>query len=117
MRKPGYSKAARHLASSSGKPEKPDKRDAIASAGALLRQGKILLIKGLGGFHLACDASNAATVQMLRERKRRYQKPFAMMARDLATIKKYCIVSDAEAGLLESSEAPIVLLREKCSIF
>jgi hydrogenase maturation protein HypF len=76
----------------------------------LLENGAVVAIRGLGGFHLACDATNAEAVQRLRQRKHRYGKPFAVMARDLDTIRRYCNVSPTEADLLQSPEAPIVLL-------
>ncbi len=84
--------------------------DDVDAARSLLQKGSIVAIKGLGGFHLACDATNARAVAMLRERKRREEKPFALMAYDLATIRRYCTVSDAEEALLQSAAAPIVLL-------
>ncbi len=76
----------------------------------LLKSGSIVAIRGLGGFHLACDATSSEAVQRLRQRKHRYGKPFAVMARDLEMIRRYCNVSSAEANLLQSPEAPIVLL-------
>src|SRR2546430_13145213 len=76
----------------------------------LLKNGAVVAIRGLGGFHLACDATNADAVQRLRQRKHRYGKPFAIMARDLDVIRRYCNLSPAEADLLQSSEAPILLL-------
>ncbi len=85
--------------------------DALVLASRLLAEGRILAVKGIGGFHLACDAANAATVSELRRRKRRFLKPFALMARDLETIRHYCRVSDSEADLLASPAAPIVLLK------
>lgn len=78
---------------------------------ALLRCGSILAIKGIGGFHLACDASNDNAVAVLRRRKRRYEKPFALMARDTDMVRSHCHISSAEKALLESPEAPIVILR------
>jgi len=84
--------------------------DDIDAAHILLKQGKILAVKGLGGFHLACDATNKQAVARLREGKQRYAKPFALMARDLNIIQRYCKINDAEAKLLRSTEAPIVLL-------
>ena len=84
--------------------------DAIATASRLMRQGRILAIKGIGGFHLACDACNVDAVALLRWRKRRYRKPFALMARDLAVIDRYCRVDPHERTLLRSSAAPVVLL-------
>nr|MBA3564634.1 carbamoyltransferase HypF [Gammaproteobacteria bacterium] len=85
--------------------------DAIDAIRSLLRQGRILAIKGIGGFHLACDATDEAAVRRLRERKRRYEKPFALMAENLAVIARYCRLEPAEAELLASPAAPIVLLR------
>ncbi|MEZ5453693.1 MAG: acylphosphatase [Thiothrix sp.] len=87
-------------------------RDCIDSASRLLRAGHILAIMGLGGVHLACDASNEHAVAELRRRKRRYQKPLAMMVRDLGVIRRYCRVSEEEAALLQGKHAPIVLLEE-----
>ncbi|WP_308873927.1 Sua5/YciO/YrdC/YwlC family protein [Thiothrix subterranea] len=68
---------------------------------------------GLGGVHLVCDATNETAVATLRQRKRRYQKPLALMARDTEVIRQYCYVSDAEAALLQGRHAPIVLLERK----
>jgi len=79
----------------------------------LLSHGSIVAVKGLGGFHLACDATNNAAVSLLRERKHRVNKPFAIMCLDSATVERYCEVSDAEKQLLESPQRPIVLLRGK----
>ena len=84
--------------------------DAIAAASRLLAQGRILALKGIGGFHLACDAADAAAVAELRRRKRRFAKPFALMARDLNVIRRYCRVDEAQAALLGSPAAPVVLL-------
>ncbi|MCU7840335.1 MAG: carbamoyltransferase HypF [Candidatus Thiodiazotropha sp. (ex Troendleina suluensis)] len=84
--------------------------DALHEAHRYLSDGAILAIKGVGGFHLACDATNESAVARLRERKGRYYKPFALMARDHAVIRNYCEVSEDEAALLSSSAAPIVLL-------
>lgn len=78
----------------------------------LLRQGKIVAIKGLGGFHLACDATNSDAIKKLRERKRRSNKPFALMAPDVDTIRKYCSVSADEEKALLSHKRPIVLLQK-----
>jgi len=79
----------------------------------LLKQGKIIAIKGLGGFHLACNGLNNQVVERLRKGKYREDKPFALMAKDLDTIKKYCEVSLKEAELLNSWKRPIVLLKKK----
>jgi hydrogenase maturation protein HypF len=83
---------------------------ALDSAVELLKNGAVVAIRGLGGFHLACDATNPEAVQRLRRRKHRYGKPFALMARDLDQIRRYCRLTPAEADLLQSPEAPIVLL-------
>ncbi|MEJ2453712.1 MAG: carbamoyltransferase HypF [Candidatus Thiodiazotropha sp.] len=85
-------------------------RDAIQIACEQLEQGRILALKGIGGFHLACDATDEAAVSRLRSRKGRFHKPFALMARDLEVVERYCRVTDEEAVLLKSSAAPIVLL-------
>ncbi len=84
--------------------------DAAGMAGALLLNGSIVAIKGLGGFNLACDACNEDAVARLRDRKRRYAKPFALMARDLDVILRYCAVNQQEEALLKSAAAPIVIL-------
>lgn len=85
--------------------------DAIASAAQLIRGGAIVAIKGLGGYHLACDATNADTVARLRKAKRREGKPFALMARDLSMIRRYCHVDATEELALIGTAAPIILLR------
>jgi hydrogenase maturation protein HypF len=82
----------------------------LDSAIELLTRGAVVAIRGLGGFHLACDATNPEAVQRLRRRKHRYGKPFALMASDLDMIRRYCNLSQSEADLLQSPEAPIVLL-------
>ncbi|MCG6862967.1 MAG: carbamoyltransferase HypF [Chromatiaceae bacterium] len=90
-----------------------DDPDAIAAASRLLSLGHILAIKGIGGFHLACDTHNEQAVSRLRARKRRFRKPFALMARDLEVIRRYCSVDETEAKLLSSPAAPVVLLETK----
>lgn len=84
--------------------------DGLQRARHLLAEGKILAIKGLGGFHLACDATNPVAVAELRRRKLRVDKPFAVMMADLTAVRRYCRVSEAERALLQSPERPIVLL-------
>lgn len=79
----------------------------------LLANGGIVAIKGLGGFHLACDASNEQAVAELRRRKRRSNKPLAVMVRDLADVERLHHVNDVERGLLAGSIRPIVLLRRR----
>jgi len=87
-----------------------EREDAIQAARNALAEGKILAVKGLGGFHLVCDAHNPQTVEKLRLRKRRSGKPFALMAFDLETIQKFARVNPEEVNLLISSMAPVVLL-------
>jgi hydrogenase maturation protein HypF len=85
--------------------------EALLAATQAIREGKIVAVKGLGGFHLMADARNDKTVQLLRERKHREEKPFALMFPTLESIKAECEVSPLEERLLRSPEAPIVLLR------
>ena len=92
-------------------------RGSIASEGAILSEarrrlaaGEILAIKGLGGYHLACDPRNTGAVERLRARKRRSDKPFALMARDLSVVESLCKVSDADRAALLGWRRPIVLL-------
>jgi hydrogenase maturation protein HypF len=87
--------------------------DELEAACTLLQQGEILAIKGLGGVHLACDATHETAVAQLRQRKGRYHKPLALMVRDLAMLEPYCHISDQERELLKSPAAPIVLLKKK----
>lgn len=82
----------------------------LALARRFLGEGRIVGVKGLGGFHLACDAANDAAVRRLRERKRRSDKPFALMVRDLPSAEAIAIVSDAEREALLSERRPIVVL-------
>lgn len=89
------------------------RNDALLFARQWLADGKIIAVKGLGGYLLACDASNTAAVEELRRRKHRSEKAFALMAFDLQTIKKHCEVSQKEAELLQSRTSPIVLLIRK----
>jgi len=86
------------------------KLDEVDAACSLIQQGEIVAIKGLGGYQLACDATNEPAVARLRAAKRRAKKPLALMARDLAVIRAYCAVSELEEILLTSPAAPIVLL-------
>lgn len=85
----------------------------LKKAAMLLKEGAILAIKGLGGFHLACDATNHDAVTNLRERKRRPNKPFALMAQDLESVKTFCTFTEEERLLLEGSVRPIVILEKK----
>ena len=88
-------------------------REAIPAAAGLLQQGKIVAVKGLGGFHLAADARHDRAVHTLRERKGRVAKPFALMVRDLAEAERLCRLGDLERSLLLSRERPIVLARRR----
>ena len=81
-------------------------------AAALINAGKIVAIKGLGGFHLVCNASDREAVSRLRERKRRAKKPLAVMFRDENEIKKHCLLNASESEILNSSNAPILLLQK-----
>lgn len=91
--------------------EKSD--EVFARAVEALRAGQIVAVKGLGGFHLACDATNAEAIARLRERKRREGKAFAVMMPTLDDVRAVCEVNDAEKGLLTGSQRPIVLLRKR----
>lgn len=84
--------------------------NAIETAAGLLLRGAIVAVKGIGGFHLACDACNADAVARLRACKRRYDKPFALMAHDIDIMRQYCAVTPQEEALLRSPAAPIVVL-------
>lgn len=86
--------------------------DALEQARNLLQQGAILAVKGLGGYHLACDARNEAAVQQLRRRKAREDKPFAVMVSSIRVLEKLCRLSLAESNLLREVTRPIVLLEK-----
>ncbi len=88
---------------------------ALLETQRLLIDGKTIAIKGLGGFHLACDATNVRAVNELRQRKLRVDKPFAVMMPNLATVERHCFVDAAEQALLESRERPIVVLQRRSS--
>ena len=94
-------------------PELAEGQHAIERTAAALRAGNIVAVKGLGGFHLVCDAASAETVALLRERKRRPHKSLAIMVPDLETARRVAHVSDAEAAALTSSERPIVVLASR----
>jgi hydrogenase maturation protein HypF len=90
--------------------------EAIARAVALLREGRIVAVKGLGGYHLACDALNSATVLRLRERKFRKEKPFALMVPDLEHARRLVSLSTDAESLLTSAARPIVLAEAKVTL-
>jgi hydrogenase maturation protein HypF len=85
--------------------------DLVSRAAAMLLDGRILAIKGIGGFHLACDATNETAVAALRQRKRRWGKPLAVMFPTVDAVRVFCEVGEDEAALLEGTKRPIVLLR------
>lgn len=88
---------------------------AITRARHVLQEGGIVAVKGIGGFHLACDARNEAAVRRLRERKNRPQKPFAVMLRDFDAVRRECRLSDAQKAHLDNHQKPIVLLEKSGS--
>jgi hydrogenase maturation protein HypF len=83
--------------------------NAIAAAARLLAGGAVVAVKGLGGYHIACDATNAVAVRALRERKFRKERPFALMVKDLETARRLVRLSDGDEALLRSASRPIVL--------
>lgn len=88
---------------------------ALQAAIALLRQGGILALQGVGGFQLLVDAASPAAIARLRQRKRRARKPFAVLVADVSWVEPWCVLSAPERALLQGVEAPIVLLRRRCS--
>ncbi len=89
-----------------------ERNDAILKTAVLIKQGKIIALKGIGGFQLLVDANNESAVKELRIRKRRSEKPLALMFPDIESVKNVCEVSQQEEALLKSIEAPIVLLKK-----
>lgn len=90
-------------------PDRQTGQKAIAMAARMLLAGKIVAIRGLGGFQLACDARNSSAVRLLRQRKNRPHKALAVMVKDLETIRTFCELPDAQAALLQSPAAPVTL--------
>ncbi len=103
------------LARSSGQKILASRDAAILAVQKLLLKGKVVAIKGLGGFHLACDATNSHAVAELRRRKLRVDKPFALMLPDMSAIEEHCLLSEADRQLLESHARPIVIVERKSS--
>jgi hydrogenase maturation protein HypF len=99
------------LGDAAGKPLETD--DPLGAVQQSLLEGEIVAVKGLGGYHLACDASSAEAVQKLRSRKYREDKPFAVMAWDVAVARLYAEIDEEELALLTSERRPIVLLRKR----
>ena len=89
--------------------------EAITYTRKMLMAGKIAAIKGIGGFHLACDGRNPQAIQRLRELKHRPRKPFAVMMRDMAAVKKECVVTSCAESWLDGCEKPILLLEKSAS--
>ena len=89
--------------------------DIIGKAAGLLKEGKILAVKGVGGYHLLCDATNDSAVELLRHRKNRPHKPFAVMVKDITLAKQIAKLSQTEEELLSSIQRPIVLLKKQNS--
>lgn len=90
-----------------------ERDEALKESIRLLREGKILAVKGIGGFHLVCDATDERAVETLRERKKRGEKPFAVMFKDTEQIKNYAQITDFEEAVILSPERPIVIVRKK----
>jgi len=90
--------------------------DALRAAAAAIANGRIVAVKGLGGFHLMVDASQDDAVRRLRERKHRDAKPFALMFADIKAIEQHCVISPAEARVLQSPESPIVLVSRRADV-
>jgi hydrogenase maturation protein HypF len=93
-----------------------DVAEPIREAARLLQQGSVVAIKGLGGFHLACDAQNEAAVGKLRERKRRVEKPFAIMVRRVEDAARLCVADELSKKMMSSFERPIVLLPRRAEV-
>ncbi|WP_456463687.1 carbamoyltransferase HypF [Persephonella sp.] len=89
------------------------KEEALEKTVRLLKEGKIIAVKGVGGFHLVCDATNDQALKKLRERKKRGEKPFAVMFRDINQIKEYAEITDFEEAVILSPERPVVIVRSK----
>lgn len=88
-------------------------RDAIIATRKMIRDGGIVAIKGIGGFHLCCDATNKEAVQRLRTLKNRPAKPFAVMARDVEAVKQECLVNEVQEEILDGHQKPILLLEKR----
>ena len=87
--------------------------DPYALFSECINQGMIVAVKGIGGYHLACDAQNEDAVARLRKRKIRYDKPFAVMMRDIDTVRRYCEIDETEEAALTCARKPIILLKKK----
>ena len=94
---------------------KEQDEESFKKARRLIKQGFILAVKGVGGYHLICDAKNNEAVRILRERKKREKKPFAVMFKNLDSLSKSCLMNENEKKIIQSREKPIVLLKQKDS--
>ncbi len=90
-----------------------EREEALKDVIELLKKGKIIAIKGIGGFHLVCDATNDTAIKTLRERKKRGEKPFAVMFKDIKQVKQYAYITDFEEATILSPERPIVIVNSK----
>jgi len=92
--------------------------ESIKNAANLIKKGHIVAVKGTGGCHLVCDGENTRAVKELRKRKKRGDKPFALMAKNLSAVRKYCVLNKAETDILSSWQTPVVILKKKkdCSL-
>jgi len=107
------SKCGPHLSLLDSKGNRIAQNTEIETVIELLKKGNIVAVKGLGGYHLACDAKNDKAVEELRKRKHRDGKPFALMAKNIEVVRRYCFVNDKESEILQSVRKPIVLLGRK----
>ncbi len=99
-----------------GRPKRETDREAMLYARAVVRNGGILAIKGIGGFHLCCDARNEDAVRRLRELKQRPFKPFALMMRDMDTVERECELLPGQRKMMEGPQKPILLLRRRTKL-
>ena len=93
--------------------EETGERAAIIATRKMIHDGGIVAIKGIGGFHLCCDATNEEAVQRLRTLKNRPAKPFAVMARDVEAVKQECLVNEVQEEILDGHQKPILLLEKR----
>ncbi len=91
--------------------------EAVKQTAKIIENGQVILIKGIGGYHLVCDALNKRAIDKIKFLKKRESKPFAFIAKDLSTIKKHCFVNSEEEKILQSQIKPIVLLKSKADRF
>jgi hydrogenase maturation protein HypF len=99
-----------------GSGERREGRAAVAGAADLLRSGAVVAVKGVGGYHLCCDARNPTTVRLLRDRKYRKSKPFALMAKDMPVVRSLVDLEPAAEALLTSEARPIVLMPTRVAL-